>query len=153
LTSSSAFARLRFEYGLTQGQLSDRAGVGLQAISRYERAGTTPRYPTAKKLADALGVTVRSLWPALAKAVEDDGRLLDTVVPFDRAVKRRRVGPLVAGRREPYADPDGATRAYHEHRPPLCCGCMFCRVVDLSDPETYRVVAEPTRISAGGVGA
>lgn len=32
--------------------------------------------------------------------------------------------------------------------PPLCCGCIFCRVVDLNDPETYRVIAEPTLIAA-----
>jgi hypothetical protein len=97
----------------------------------------------------ALGLTIADLWPTLARAIKK-GRLLDTVVPIEEAVRHPH-GTRHHGLRLAYSDPDGGIRMRHHHRPPLCCGCMFCRVVDLNDPETYRVIAEPTLISAGGV--
>jgi hypothetical protein len=119
-------------------------------ICRYESGRSRPRFPRALKLAAAVGLTVADIWPTLDRAVKK-GRLLDTVIPIERA--RRRGVPRTHGMRLAYADPDGGHQVKHEHRPPICCGCMFCRVVDLSDPETYRVVGEPTRIAAGGANA
>lgn len=149
-SSGSALARARVAMGLTQQQLADRAKVNKATLGNLESgASRRPRLSTAAPIALALGLTIADLWPTLAKAVKK-GRFLDTVIPIEKAV-RRRSGPRVNGMRLAYSDPEGGTIVRHHHRPPICCGCMFCRVVDLNDPETYRVIAEPTLIAAGGV--
>jgi transcriptional regulator with XRE-family HTH domain len=136
--------------GLTQAQLAKRIGCNNGSICRYE-SGKRPRLPMAERVAVAVGLTVADLWPTLDRAVKK-GRLLDTVIPIETATRKRGI-PRTHGMRLAYSDPDGGHAVHHEHRPPICCGCIFCRVVDLNDPETYRVVGEPTRIAAGGANA
>jgi len=149
-SSGSTLARARVAAGFTQQELADRCGVSSKTIGGLE-SGTTqrPRVKTASPIAFALGLTIADLWPTLAKAVKR-GRLLDTVIPIEQAVRRGR-GPSTYGLSLAYSDASGGILVRHHHRPPICCGCVFCRVVDLNDPETYRVIAEPTLIAAGGV--
>jgi len=138
--------------GFTQTQLADKARISKAQVCNLESGRTKrPYLSTASPIALALGLTIADLWPTLAKAVKK-GRLLDTVIPIGRAV-RQRSGPRINGMRLAYGAPEGATLVRHSHRPPICCGCMFCRVVDLNDPETYRVIGEPVLIAAGGANA
>lgn len=151
-TSGAALSYAREAKGITLCELGRLAGVSGSMVSGYERGRYVPRYVVAARMAVALGVTVASIWPTLARDVEVKGRLLDTVIPFEtaarvRVVKQRRALRLA------FAHPEGGHSVTHEHRPPLCCGSMWCRHVDLSDPETYRVVGEPTRIPASSAGA
>jgi transcriptional regulator with XRE-family HTH domain len=47
---------------LTQGELAEKAGVGINTIVRIETGGITePRVSTLRKLAEALGVHPREL--------------------------------------------------------------------------------------------
>ncbi len=51
--------RLRFArraWGLTQGELAERSGIGLNTINRGEGGRFDPRMETARRLADALQV-------------------------------------------------------------------------------------------------
>ena len=48
--------------GLTQGELSERSGVGITTIVRIERGQITePRVSTLRKLAESLGTDTRHL--------------------------------------------------------------------------------------------
>jgi transcriptional regulator with XRE-family HTH domain len=48
--------------GLTQRELAERAGVGINTIVRIETGGITePRVSTLRKLAHALGMDTRDL--------------------------------------------------------------------------------------------
>ncbi len=48
--------RLRDERALTQGELAEKAGLTVAALSRIERNNAEPRPTTRRKLAEALGV-------------------------------------------------------------------------------------------------
>ena len=52
---------LRKAMGLTQKQVAMLAGVSEAAICLYEKGERSPNLTTAKRLADALGVTVDEL--------------------------------------------------------------------------------------------
>ncbi len=54
---------LREQAGLSQAQLGERAGMAYQAIARLERGEREPTWPTALKLAEALGVDLNSFSP------------------------------------------------------------------------------------------
>lgn len=139
------------DVGLTQRELAAEAGCSAWTLARLEHGDVTPLYATADQIADALGVEVATLWPTLARDVEKRGRLLDTVIPITRAVKKRATN--AHGMRMAYADPDGGTKVHHRHRPPICCGANWCRCVDLANPETYPIFGDPSLIefAAGGV--
>lgn len=47
--------------GFTQQELADRAGIAQESVARYETAGITPHLANARKLADALGISVFEL--------------------------------------------------------------------------------------------
>ena len=48
--------------GLTQGELADKAGVGINTVLRIETGEITePRVSTLRKLSGALGLKVREL--------------------------------------------------------------------------------------------
>jgi transcriptional regulator with XRE-family HTH domain len=53
--------KYRLKANLTQDQLASRVGVQKQNISRYENSDREPNIKTAKKLADALGITLEVL--------------------------------------------------------------------------------------------
>lgn len=59
---SGKVMRQRKKLGLTQGDLSERAGVSIQTISSVESGTGSPTRRTLSKLALALGVEPASLW-------------------------------------------------------------------------------------------
>ena len=52
---------LRIEQALTQRELADRAGIGVNTLNRLELNETEPHMSTVRKLARALGVEPRRL--------------------------------------------------------------------------------------------
>lgn len=46
----------RLRRAMTQGELAQKAGIGINTVVRIERNQTEPRPPTVRKLAAALGV-------------------------------------------------------------------------------------------------
>jgi transcriptional regulator with XRE-family HTH domain len=64
-----AIRRIRDREGLTQEKLAFRAGYHPTWISRVERGTQSTGWATAKRLADALGVTMVEL-AALAERIE-----------------------------------------------------------------------------------
>ena len=52
---------LRIKAGLTQEDLAKKIGISKQNISRYENSERVPNLKTARKLADALGVSLSEL--------------------------------------------------------------------------------------------
>ena len=61
MTLASRIKDLRLDAGLTQEQLAEKIGVKKQNISRYESGRVEPNIRTAKKLADALGVSLEDM--------------------------------------------------------------------------------------------
>jgi len=51
----------REHFGLTQGELAAKAGLKQPALARLEKADSTPRKSTLKKLADAMDISVEQL--------------------------------------------------------------------------------------------
>lgn len=60
---NSRLKQLRTSRGLPIIAVSVRAGVGPGTIVAVERHGHTPRPETKEKIAAALGVEVREIWP------------------------------------------------------------------------------------------
>ncbi len=52
---------LRIEQALTQRELADKAGIGVNTVNRIELNDTEPHMSTVRKLATALGVEPRRL--------------------------------------------------------------------------------------------
>ena len=52
---------LRIEQALTQRELADKAGIGVNTMNRIELNETEPHMSTIRKLARALGVEPRRL--------------------------------------------------------------------------------------------
>lgn len=48
---------------LTQEELAERAGIGLNTVNRIEKDHTEPRFGTIRKIARALGVDSKDLLP------------------------------------------------------------------------------------------
>ena len=67
--------QLRIDAGLTQDALADRLGIKKQTISRYENSEREPNIRTAKKLADALGVSLESLVHGFGNTVNSKSEL------------------------------------------------------------------------------
>jgi len=61
MTIGERIKNLRISAGLTQEELAQRIGVKKQNISRYENGRVEPNIRTAKKIADALGVTIEEM--------------------------------------------------------------------------------------------
>lgn len=53
--------QLRLQAGLTQDALAAKIGVQKQTISRYENSERDPNIRTAKRIADALGISLEEL--------------------------------------------------------------------------------------------
>ena len=58
---------IRLSRAITQEDLWKATGVGLATLSRIENGHVTPRSFTKKKLAFALGVPIRMIWPVRPK--------------------------------------------------------------------------------------
>lgn len=52
---------LRYERGLTQGQVAEGAGIPVRTVRSVENETVRPTAPTAKALADFYGMTVAEL--------------------------------------------------------------------------------------------
>lgn len=53
---------IRNKRGLTQVQVADRAGITAVCYQRYEAGGRIPRADVAIRIADTLGVSVKTLF-------------------------------------------------------------------------------------------
>lgn len=53
--------QIRKKAFLTQAQLSEKSGIARETIARIETGKAAPTINTARKLADALGVTIDDL--------------------------------------------------------------------------------------------
>lgn len=135
--ASTILAETRLAAGLTQGELAERAGLSRETLRAAERkANAAPSPKTAAKIAAALGLATTDLWSqAQLDAAKPKRR-----EPIDQAVVSIRRSSRY---RLAYATPEGGIPVVHYHRPPICCGTCWCRVVNLSDPETYRSVEQP----------
>jgi transcriptional regulator with XRE-family HTH domain len=60
-----AVRRLREERGLTQEELASRAGTTFGTVSRVESAKSAPAWWTVRKIAEALGVSLKELGAAV----------------------------------------------------------------------------------------
>lgn len=61
---NSNLKSLRLANGLPIAAVAVRARVGTGTIIAIERHGHNPTFPTKEKLAKALGVDVRRIWPS-----------------------------------------------------------------------------------------
>lgn len=81
---------LRKQKGITQIQLSEKAGIGVASLIRYEKGERTPNLEILRKLADALEVPIAYLISgslAPVTIMEDNNGIVDVVpgVPEDVA--------------------------------------------------------------------
>lgn len=67
--------QLRLSANMTQEQLAAKCGMQKQNISRYENSDREPNIRTAKKMADALGVSLEELIVESYSAVESSDDL------------------------------------------------------------------------------
>jgi transcriptional regulator with XRE-family HTH domain len=74
----------RIRYGLTQGQLAERMGTSVSAISRLEKGAHRPNVETLEKLGTAFG-------ERLVLGFED-AKGLRELTTFDRATREPRSG-------------------------------------------------------------
>ena len=58
METGKIIVRLRSDKGWSQSELADKIGVSRVMISKYERDGAVPSIDAAKKIADALDVTL-----------------------------------------------------------------------------------------------
>lgn len=64
-TFASRLRAARMRAGLTQRELSARAGLGLAAVARYERLVREPTMSSVQRLCRELGVTPNDLIPPI----------------------------------------------------------------------------------------
>lgn len=65
MVEQTTLQRVREERGLSRARLAGLAQLTSQAIYNLER-GATPRLDTARKIADALGVSIEDVFPSEA---------------------------------------------------------------------------------------
>jgi transcriptional regulator with XRE-family HTH domain len=63
--------QLLLKRGMTQSDLSRASGLGRDSVSGYVRGRNLPEPTSAKKLADALGVTMEDLYPGSTERAID----------------------------------------------------------------------------------
>ena len=61
MTIGERIKNLRQAEGMTQEELAQKIGLKKQNISRYDNSPCEPNIRTAKKIADALGVTIEEM--------------------------------------------------------------------------------------------
>jgi transcriptional regulator with XRE-family HTH domain len=73
------------EYGVSPSSLLDEIGVGKGSLKRW-REGGSPTNPTAKKIADYFGISVRELKEGkkITPTVNDDERVREAVRGLSR---------------------------------------------------------------------
>lgn len=59
----------RTENHMTQKQLAEKCGMADSAIRKYESGKVTPKYETLQKIANALGVSWKELYPTFEEAL------------------------------------------------------------------------------------
>ena len=75
--------QLRLAANMTQEQLAEKCGMKKQNISRYENSDREPNIRTAKKMADALGVSLEELIVEPNPSVQPDGLSSDEINLID----------------------------------------------------------------------
>lgn len=60
-TTGTVIRALRLAAQMSQRELAERAGCSHTQIARYELQGAEPTLPVARRIADALGVTLDDL--------------------------------------------------------------------------------------------
>ena len=91
LTFKEQLNLLRKRKGLTQGELAEKAGILREMICNYESGKITPREPTLRKIAEALGVDFDELNNLMLEEKGADEQLKDeTQVLFRREDEKLR---------------------------------------------------------------
>lgn len=110
MTFGDRIAARRKELDLSRKELASRVGTSAPIVGRYERDEITPTVETAKKLADALGVTVDYLVGGSEQAQFDRETVkrleqIERLEPHDREVVIRVIDALIrdVGIRRAYA--------------------------------------------------
>ncbi len=67
-----ALRQLRHDAGLTQQELADRVGIGVEYVSRLENGHRGARWHTVMRLLRALDVTLAHLGNAIERAERKD---------------------------------------------------------------------------------
>lgn len=81
MTIASNLKALRDDRGLTQTQLAEKAGLGINQVSRIERGRSKPELDTIKRLSLALNCTTDELiFDASEKTPDEEIRTLLTAV-------------------------------------------------------------------------
>ena len=62
MTIGDRIRSARKEKGLTQSELAEKLGISYMVISQYERGIRNPKLDTVRRIADALGVDMQSLY-------------------------------------------------------------------------------------------
>ena len=63
MAKTNRLREIRESLGVTQDDLWQATGVGLATLSRIENDHVVPRSLTRKKIAHALGVPMKMIWP------------------------------------------------------------------------------------------
>lgn len=83
----------RSQRGLTQGQLSQKTGVDIQRLSKYERGVLVPTTEVIVKISDALGISIDYLLKNSKNTIVgqiQDTELLNKVIEIDNLPEKDR---------------------------------------------------------------
>ena len=109
MTIGQTIRALRKKAGLTQAQLGALCGITGGAVSSYENGATTPKRPTAEKLAAALGVSLERLQgepPSVSVPSSSGGLLYDGVLSVLKELYGMVEGRIILGE-------NGRSRRYY----------------------------------------
>ncbi|MBF9036619.1 helix-turn-helix domain-containing protein [Rhodobacterales bacterium HKCCE2091] len=89
-TFGDRLAAAREAAGLTQSDLSRRAGVSLEAVEEWENDQTEPRANTLQRVAGILGVSLMWLMAGEGEGLESGAEALDVSEPFRELIAEIR---------------------------------------------------------------
>ena len=95
-----SIAKLRISRGITQEELANRLFVSRDLVSKWETGARRPDYPTAEKIAEALGAPVgeliefdeyliSELEDCLPEGVDDEEKIAEALSSFLKALPDR----------------------------------------------------------------
>ncbi len=97
---------LRKELNLTQAELSGKANISVYYVGEIERGEASPSLSTLNNIANALGVTIRDMFPSKqeipAEIIKDITTMLTVKTPDveDLVLIREMVKRMTANRKE-----------------------------------------------------
>ena len=89
-----AIAARREAAALTQEQLAETLGIGVQQVSRFERGAVTPSIPRLYQMADALNCRVDQLLMVASRRHVDQAAVLEDELNGIEAADREVVGAV-----------------------------------------------------------